>query len=76
MIAHAAKFVRPDSVRIYSDQQTSLPNVAFLTPAGYIVLIALNDEAEPRFFTIQFQGKKAVATLPASAVATYVWRAA
>ena len=76
VIAHAAKFVRPGSVKIYSDQQTSLANVAFLTPAGYIVLIALNDEAEPRFFTIQFQGKKAVATLPASAVATYVWRAA
>ena len=76
VIAHAAKFVRPGSVKIYSDQQTSLANVAFLTPAGYIVLIALNDGAESRSFTIQFQGKNAVATLPANAVATYVWRAA
>ena len=76
VIAHAAKFVRPGSVRIYSDEQASLPNVAFLTPAGYIVLIALNDGAESLSFTIQFQGKNAVATLPASAVATYVWRAA
>jgi len=76
VIAHAAKFVRPGSVRIYSDQQESLPNVAFLTPAGDIVMIALNDEAEALSFAIQFQGKKAVATLPASAVATYVWRAA
>ena len=73
VIAHAAKFVRPGSVRIYSDQQASLPNVAFLTPEGYIVLIVLNDGAESLSFTIRFQGKNAVATLPASAVATYVW---
>lgn len=76
VIAHAAKFVRPGSVRIYSDQQASLPNVAFVTPEGYIVLIVLNDGVEARSITIQFQGKNAVATLPANAVATYVWRAA
>lgn len=76
VIAHAAKFVRPGSVRIYSDELASLPNVAFYTPAGYIVLIVLNDGAELRSFTIQFQGKNAVATLPASSVATYVWWAA
>ena len=75
VIAHAAKFVCPGSVRIYSDEQASLPNVAFVTPEGYIVLIALNDGAELRSFAIRFQGKNAVATLPASAVATYVWRA-
>jgi glucosylceramidase len=76
VIAHASKFIRPGSVRIYSDQQASLPNVAFLTPAGDIVLIVLNGGAESRSFTIQFQGKNALATLPAGAVGTYVWRAA
>ncbi|TAK62029.1 glycoside hydrolase family 30 beta sandwich domain-containing protein [Methylobacter sp.] len=76
VIAHAAKFVRPGSVRIYSDEQTSLPNVALATPTGDIVLIALNDGTEALSFTIQFQGRNAVTTLPASAVATYVWRAA
>jgi len=76
VIGHAAKFVRPGSVRIYSCEHASLPNVAFLTPEGYIVLIALNDQVEPRSFTIRFQGKNALATLPPSAVATYVWRAA
>ncbi len=76
VIAHAAKFIRPGSVRIYSDEQASLPNAAFLTPEGYIVLIALNEVAEARSFTIQFQGKNAIATLTASTVATYVWRAA
>lgn len=73
VIAHAAKFVRPGSVRIFSDQQASLPNVAFLTPSGRIVLIVLNEGAESRSFTIRFQRKNAVVTLPSSAVATYVW---
>ena len=75
VIAHAAKFVRPDSVRIYSDEQASLPNVAFLTPVGLIVLIVLNDSTESRFFNIHFQKKTAVADLSAGTVATYVWRA-
>ncbi|TRX02970.1 glycoside hydrolase family 30 protein [Candidatus Methylobacter oryzae] len=75
IIAHAAKFVRPGSVRIHSGQPTSLPNVAFATPSGDIVMIALNDEAETQAFTIQFQGKNAVVALPAKAVATYVWKA-
>ncbi|MGZ5601493.1 MAG: glycoside hydrolase family 30 protein [Methylobacter sp.] len=74
VIAHAAKFVLPGSVRIDSSQQASLPNVAFVTPAGDIVLIVLNDGVESRSFAIQFQGKNAVATLPAQAVATYIWR--
>jgi glucosylceramidase len=76
VIAHAAKFVRPGSVRIYSDEQNFSPNVAFLTPEGCIVLIALNGGAESLSFAIRFRGKNAVATLPPSAVATYVWRAA
>lgn len=75
VIAHAAKFVRPGSVRIYSDEQAGLANAAFLTPAGDIVLIALNEQAESRSFSIRFQGQSAVATLPANAAATYVWRA-
>ncbi|NOU12709.1 MAG: glucosylceramidase, partial [Methylococcaceae bacterium] len=74
VIAHAAKFVRPGSVRIYSDELTVLHNVAFLTPAGHIVLIALNDGVEAQTFNIQFQGNNAVATLPAGTAATFVWR--
>lgn len=74
VIAHAAKFVDPGSVRIYSDEHASLPNTAFLTPTGDIVLIVLNDCAESRSFNIQFQGKNALATLLARTVATYIWR--
>jgi glucosylceramidase len=75
VIAHAAKFIRPGSVRIGSDQLASLPNVAFVTPAGYVVLIVLNDGPEPQSFAIRYQGQHAVAELPAHAVATYVWQA-
>jgi glucosylceramidase len=73
VIAHAAKFIRPGSVRISSDQPASLPNVAFVTPAGNVVLIVLNDGAEPQSFAISYQGKHAETTLPAHTVATYVW---
>ncbi len=75
VIAHAAKFVRPGSVRIYSDEHAFLSNVAFLTPAGDIVLIVLNDGAESQSFVVRCQGKNAAVTLQANAVATYVWRA-
>jgi glucosylceramidase len=71
VIAHAAKFVRPGSLRLHTDGH--VPNVAFLTPTGQIVLIALNDNAEPLSFCIRFQGKNANAILPANAVGTYVW---
>ncbi len=75
VIAHASKFVRPDSVRIYSDD-SALLNVAFLTPSGDIVLIALNDGAQAQSFSIRFDGKNAMASLPAGAVATYIWHGA
>lgn len=42
-IAHAAKFVRPGSVRIASNMLANLPNVAFKNPAGKKVLIMLNN---------------------------------
>ncbi|HEY2580622.1 MAG TPA: glycoside hydrolase family 30 beta sandwich domain-containing protein, partial [Mucilaginibacter sp.] len=41
-VAHASKFVRPGSTRIASDENETLPNVAFKTPAGKKVLIVAN----------------------------------
>lgn len=73
VIAHAAKFVRPGSITIYSDETPLLPNVAFQTPDNNIVLIALNDGDNPLTFNIRFQDKHAVTTLPAGTLATYVW---
>jgi len=74
IIAHAAKWVRPGSLRLETDADT-LPNVAFLTPDDRIVLIVLNDTAETRDFRIRYRDLDAAASLAAGTVATYVWRA-
>lgn len=72
-IAHAAKFVRPGSVRIASNVAGSIHNVAFRTQQGKIVLIALNDGKEPTTFDVQYKKKTFTATLNVGAMATYVW---
>jgi glucosylceramidase len=97
-IAHASKFVRPGSMRIFStntgDQTVSLtedeerpgliratvientqvlPNVAFKTATGHIILIVANDSWSTRSFKIQFQGKYARFRIAPGAVGTYVW---
>jgi|GEM_PF-109153 len=74
IIAHAAKFVRPGSVRIESGTATNLLNVAFLTPDGNKVLIVLNTAPVPMTFNIDFNGKTVTPTLPAGAVGTFVWQ--
>lgn len=73
VIGHAAKFVRPGSVRIESHGAEPLPNVAFMTPDGRIVLIVLNASAIPQRFAIHFRGRTAATELHPQSVATYVW---
>jgi len=51
-----------------------LPNVAFRTPAGKIVLIVVNDTYSANSFTIQWNGKFAGIRLNPGAVGTYVWQ--
>ncbi len=72
-VAVASKFVRPGSVRIESDLPKALPNVAFKTPEGRMVLIVLNDSPARLQFTIESQGKRANAVLSGGAVGTYVY---
>ncbi|MGC2297872.1 MAG: glycoside hydrolase family 30 beta sandwich domain-containing protein [Acidobacteriaceae bacterium] len=73
-IAHAARFVRPGSVRVASNTSDALPNVAFVTPAGERVLIVSNDSGAPQQFQIRWRGKGVGTSLDAGAVATYVWK--
>lgn len=73
IIAHASKFVPAGSVRIASNNETSLPNVAFITPTGKKVLIVLNDSDTDQAFGIRFNKVIAKSSLPVGAVATYVW---
>lgn len=73
VVAHAARFVRPGSVRIGSDAPASLPNVAFVTPQGRHVLIVANPGATPQTFQIRDHGKSVTSTLSGGAVGTYLW---
>jgi glucosylceramidase len=73
-MAHASKFVRPGSVRIASDPQDSLPNVAFIAPAHDKVLIVSNTSSTEQTFDILFHGKHATAVLQPRSVATYTWK--
>jgi glucosylceramidase len=73
ILAHAAKFVRPGSVRIGSNYLQPLPNVAFKTPDGKLVLIVLNTSQSSQSFNIVSGDKTTATTLNGGAVATYVW---
>lgn len=72
-IAHAAKFVRPASVRIGSNLVEGLPNVAFKTQDGKKVLIVFNDSSSKKEFNIQAGNKKVTASLEKGAVGTFIW---
>lgn len=50
-----------------------LPNVAFETPDGKIVLIVANDTYAAGSFAIQYKGQVASIRLSPGAVGTYVW---
>lgn len=73
IIAHASKFVRPGSVRVASSEVAGLPNVAFRTPDGQLVLIVQNEGKEPKSFTIRRGPQVTSPTLAPGAAATYVW---
>lgn len=73
ILAHSAKFVRPGSVRVYSNLPDNLPNVAFRTLDGKKVLIVLNDSAIGKKFNLKFNGKSVSLALDRGAVGTYIW---
>ncbi len=50
-----------------------LPNVAFRTPEGKIVLIVANDTQSVNSFAVQYKGEFANVRLSPGAVGTYVW---
>jgi len=76
VLGHASKFLLPGAVRIASNEPegTKMKDVAFQNPNGTIVLYALNAATTSQVIRIGFHGKKAVTTLPAGAVATFVWK--
>jgi glucosylceramidase len=76
VIGQATKFVLPGAVRIASDEPagTQLKDVAFRNPNGTVVLYTVNNGTASQDIRIGFHGKKLATTLPAGAVATFVWK--
>ncbi|MFT4113239.1 glycoside hydrolase family 30 protein [Silvibacterium sp.] len=72
-VAQASKFVPTGSVRIGSNEPDSLPNVAFKVEGGREVVIVANTSKDEQKFAIRDHGKAITTSLPAGAVATYVW---
>lgn len=65
---------RPGLIRATVIESTQvMPNVAFKTPDGKIVLIVANTTWSDGSFTIQCDGKTAGVRLQPGAVGTYVW---
>ncbi|MBA4259970.1 MAG: glucosylceramidase [Chitinophaga sp.] len=74
IIAHAAKFVPPGSVRIQSNSTQNIESVAFLTPEGSTILILLNNGTAEDSFYIGYNQQWANLTLKAGSVATIVFK--
>jgi glucosylceramidase len=56
-----------------TENDNVLPNVAFRTPEGKIVLVVVNDTFDTNAFRIQYNGQYATLRLAPGAVGTYVW---
>lgn len=72
-VAQAAKFVRPGSVRIASNLIESLPNVAFKTPNGKIVVIVLNNSKEQKGFSVLYKNRSYTTMLNAGAAVSLIF---
>ncbi|WP_245896766.1 glycoside hydrolase family 30 protein [Kordia periserrulae] len=73
IVAQVAKFVPVGSVRIGSNYLTDLPNVAYKTPNGNVVVLVLNNTDTQKNFNINVQSEPITTILPAGSVGTYVW---
>ena len=73
VIAHASKFIPLGSVHIESSVAEPLSNIAFKTADGKLAVIVANKTTANQSFNIVVDNKMFQSTLPAGAVATYVW---
>jgi glucosylceramidase len=76
LMAHAARFIRPGSVRVHSSEVDPLPNVACLTPDSRMVMVIMNDADGARRFRLRHKGACATLELGAGEVATLRWNVA
>lgn len=72
ILAHASKFVRPGAYRVASNYLAKLPNVAFKTADGKVVMIVLNNDTVSQSFKIVLNKQIINTRLDAGSVATFV----
>lgn len=58
---------------VYVSSSQVLPNVAFKTPEGKIVLLVANTKSGRETVTIQYKGRYAIQNLESGSVATFIW---
>lgn len=58
---------------VYISSSQVLPNVAFKTPEGKIILLVANTKSGRETITIQYKGRYATQTLESGAVCTFIW---
>ena len=76
MYGQFMKFIPRDAVRVESTTPDGGPrNVAFVTPSGELVIVAVNETGRPLRFALVQGGRGITAEIPAASVATYRWPA-
>jgi glucosylceramidase len=73
LMAHSARFIRPGSMRVHSNEVDPLPNVACLTPDSRMVMVVVNDSDGARRFRIRHHDAYATLELGAGDIATLRW---
>jgi len=73
IVAHASKLVVPGSVRVSSNAISNLPNVAFKTPDGKLVLLVLNNTSAEISFNFSDGSQSFTTKLSGGAVGTFKW---
>jgi len=73
IIAHASKFVPPGSVRIDSNQEGHILNVAYITPDNKTVIIMQNKNNKSVTVELKKEEEKLQITLGEKDIATLVW---
>jgi glucosylceramidase len=78
-LGHLSRFVRPGAVRVASTSfgttgwNGQIMDVAFRNPDGSLVLVAHNENDDPRRFAVAVGDKAFSYTLPGGALATFTW---
>ncbi|MFF2371675.1 discoidin domain-containing protein [Agromyces sp. NPDC058110] len=80
-IGHLSKFVKPGAVRIASTSfgttgwNGQITDVAFRNPDGSYVLVAHNENDDPRGMSVKVGSKSFDYTMPGGSLATFTWPA-